>query len=300
MPAALPRLAPDGCNTPEFTLAQVPHSHGVGKRSVTARASAGERRAASVVGDNSTGIGRHYCAWIASRDGSGVTQVQVPDDIMTRNGYGSSYKFLLNWSNKGKGLLCSQLSNSGSAMSTTQRYVVKDGKLEADGDAIQSQAAGELAPEVKSEMVELNFVDTSDRSLLEALSKGEKIPTADDKQTQSQDSQPKERATDKAIADAKAKGLVELTGTVRKMNGNDAADLCVNLGVLDPTLAEDPKTIPKRTVTYLPSRTRSSFSTNRTRSFGDDLGQTTISPPTELIPTLSASMTAWTRTTASI
>jgi hypothetical protein len=152
-----------------------------------------------VVGTNPAGIGQHYCVWVTSQDGSGVTQVQVPDDVMTRNGYASSYQFLLHGSNKGNGLLCSQLSNSGSAMSTTQRYVVKDGKLVADGDAIHSQ-----------------------------------------------DSQPKESATpDKAIADAKAKGLVVLTGTVRKMNGNDAADLCVNLGVLEPTLAEDMKTHPE-------------------------------------------------------
>jgi hypothetical protein len=53
-------------------------------------------------------------------------------------------------------------------MSTTQRYVLKDVKLVADGDAIHSQ-----------------------------------------------DSQPKERATpDKAIANAKAKGLVVLTSIV--------------------------------------------------------------------------------------
>lgn len=187
---------------------------------------------------------QHYCVWVASQDGSGVTQVQVPDDVMTRNGYASSYRFLLNGSNKGNGLLSSQLSNSGSAMSTTQRYVVKDGKLVADGDAIQSQTAGELAPEVKSESVEPNFVDTSDRSLLEALAKGEKIPTADDRQTQSQDSQPKESATDKAIADAKAKGLVVLTGTVRKMNGSDALNLCVNLGVMTSESAEEMRSHP--------------------------------------------------------
>ncbi len=160
---------------------------------------------------------QHYCVWVASQDGSGVTQVQVPDDVMTRNGYASSFRFLLNGSNKGNGLLSSQLSNSGSAMSTTQRYVVKDGKLVADGDVIQSQVAGELAPEVNSESVEINFVDTSDRSLLEALAKGEEIPPADDKQTQSQDSQSKESATDKAIADAKAKGLNVLAGTVRSV-----------------------------------------------------------------------------------
>lgn len=120
-----------------------------------------------MVGADPTGIGRRCSAWVASQDGSGVTQVQVPDDVMTRNGYGSSYQFLLNGSNKGNGLLFSQLSNSGSAMSTTQRYVVKDGKLVADGDANQSQAASELTPEVKSESVELNFVDTSGRSLLD-------------------------------------------------------------------------------------------------------------------------------------
>ena len=184
MPSALPRLAPDGCNTPEFTLAQVPQSHGIGERSVAARASAGERRAASLLDADPAGIGQHYCVWVTSQDGSGVTQVQVPDDVMTRNGYGSSYKILLRGSNKGNGLLCSQLSNSGSAMSTTQRYVVKDVKLVADGDAIQSQ-----------------------------------------------DSQPKESATpDKAIAKAKAKGLVVLMGTVRKMTGDEALNLCVSLG----------------------------------------------------------------------
>ncbi|MST72034.1 hypothetical protein [Olsenella porci] len=142
------------------------------------RASAGERRAASLVVANPAGIGQHYCAWVVSRDGSGVTQVQVPYDIMTRNGYGSSYKFLFHGSNRGNGLLCSQLSNSGSAMSTTQRYVVKDVKLVADGDAIQSQ-----------------------------------------------DSQPKESATPD-----KAKGLVVLTGTVRKMTGDEVLNLCVSLG----------------------------------------------------------------------
>lgn len=67
-----------------------------------------------------------------------------------------------------------------------------------------------IPPAVKSESIELNFVDTSDRSPLEALTKGEKIPTTDDKQTQLQDSQPKESATDKAIAFAKSKGLVVL------------------------------------------------------------------------------------------
>lgn len=66
---------------------------------------------------------------------------------------------------------------------------------------------------------------------LDALAKGEEIPTADDRQTQSQDSQPKENATDKAIADTKAKGLVVLTGTIGKMNVNDELNLCVNLGV---------------------------------------------------------------------
>lgn len=191
-----------------------------------------------MVGADPAGIGRHCCVRVGSLDSSGVRQVQVPDDVMTRNGYASSYQFLLNGSNKGNGLLCSQLSNSGSAMSTTQRYVVKDGKLEADGDAIQSQSAGELAPEIKSEIVELNFVDASDRSLLEALAKGEKIPTANDKQTQSQDSQPEESATDKAIADAKAKGLVVLTGTVRKMTGDEALDLCVSLGVANSSEAD--------------------------------------------------------------
>jgi hypothetical protein len=140
-----------------------------------------------VVGTNPAGIGQHYCVWVTSQDGSGVTQVQVPDDVMTRNGYASSYQFLLHGSNKGNGLLCSQLSNSGSAMSTTQRYVVKDVKLVADGDAIHSQ-----------------------------------------------DSQPKESATPD-----KAKGLVVLTGTARKMNGNDAINLCVNLGVMPTERAEE-------------------------------------------------------------
>lgn len=188
---------------------------------------------------------QHYCVWVASQDGSGVTQAQVPDDVMTRNGYASSYRFLLHGSNKGNGLLSSQLSNSGSAMSTTQRYVVKDGKLVADGDAIQSQTAGELAPKVKSESVEINFVDTSDRSLLEALAKGEEIPTADDKQTQSQDSQAKESATDKAIDDAKAKGLVVLTGTVRKMNGSDALNLSENLGLMTSENAKEMRSQPE-------------------------------------------------------
>lgn len=130
--------------------------------------------------------------WVAPRDGSGVTQVQVPDNIMTRNGYGSSYRLLLRSSNKGNGLLCSQLSNSGSAMSTTQRYVAKDVKLVADSDAIQSQG-----------------------------------------------SQPKESATPD-----KAKCLVVLTGTVRKMNGNDAINLCVNLGVMPTERAEEKRSHP--------------------------------------------------------
>lgn len=102
-----------------------------------------------------------------------------------------------------------------------------------------------IPPAVKSESIELNFVDTSDRSLLDALAKGEKIPTADDKQTQSQDSQTKESATDKAIADAKARGLVVLTGTVRKMNGSDALDLSENLGLMTSENAEEMRSQPE-------------------------------------------------------
>lgn len=41
-----------------------------------------------------------------------------------------------------------------------------------------------------------------------------------------------------AISDAKAKGLVVLTGTVRKMTGDEALDLCVSLGVEDSSAAD--------------------------------------------------------------
>jgi hypothetical protein len=75
---------------------------------------------------------QHYCVWVGSPDGAGVTQVEVPGDLMTRCGYAGSLQFLLTGSNKGNGLLLSQSLNSGAAIPSTQRYVVKDGALVAD------------------------------------------------------------------------------------------------------------------------------------------------------------------------
>ncbi|MCH3955928.1 MAG: hypothetical protein LKE45_00865 [Olsenella sp.] len=115
---------------------------------------------------------QHYCVWVGSPDGAGVTQVEVPGDLMTRCGYASSLQFLLTGSNKGNGLLLYQSLNSGAAIPSTQRYVVKDGALVADGDLIQSQAPSQLAPDVLQESVQLKFVDTSDRSLLDSFRQG--------------------------------------------------------------------------------------------------------------------------------
>ncbi len=178
---------------------------------------------------------QHYCVWVGSPDGAGVTQVEVPGDLMTRNGYASSLQFLLSGSNKGNGLLLSQVLNSGAAMSSTQRYVVRDGALVADGDPILSQTPGQLASEVLQESVQLNFVDTDDRSPLDAFAKGEDASeTANDEaaQRQGQSSQPSGEQSDDAVSAAKAKGLLVLTGTIRVVTGNDALDLCEGLGVL--------------------------------------------------------------------
>ena len=155
---------------------------------------------------------QHYCAWVGSPDGAGVTQVEVPGDLMTRNGYASSLQFLLSGSNKGNGLLLSQVLNSGA-----------------------SQTPGQLASEVLQESVQLNFVDTDDRSPLDAFAKGEDASeTANDEaaQRQGQSSQPSGEQSDDAVSAAKAKGLLVLTGTIRVVTGNDALDLCEGLGVL--------------------------------------------------------------------
>lgn len=178
---------------------------------------------------------QHYCVWVGSPDGAGVTQVEVPGDLMTRCGYASSLQFLLSGSNKGNGLLLSQSLNSGAAIPSTQRYVVKDGALVADGDLIQSQVPSRLAPEVLQESIQLKFVGTSDRSLLDSLAKGEDASeTGSDgaAQQQGRSSQLSGETSDDAISAAKAKGLVVLTGTVHVVTGNDALDLCEDLGVM--------------------------------------------------------------------
>jgi hypothetical protein len=193
---------------------------------------------------------QHYCVWVGSPDGAGVTQVEVPGDLMTRCGYAGSLQFLLTGSNKGNGLLLYQSLNSGAAIPSTQRYVVKDGALVADGDLIQSQAPSQLAPDVLQESVQLKFVDTSDRSLLDSFAKGEDASeTGSDgaAQQQGRSSQLSGETSDDAISAVKAKGLVVLTGTVHVVTGNDALDLCEGLGV---TSASDVDFIRKNEDVY--------------------------------------------------
>lgn len=189
---------------------------------------------------------QHYCAWVGSPDGSGVTQVEVPEDLVTRKGYASSLQFLLSGSNVGDGLLYSQVLGSGAAIPTTQRYVVRDGALVAEGDPILSQSTTQLASEVLAESVELAFVDVSDRSPLESYAKdGEVAAPSGEKgqasgaqaQGQAQSSQSAGAASDAAISDAKARGLVVLAGTVRTVSGSDAIDLCESVGAMSSSEA---------------------------------------------------------------
>ena len=194
---------------------------------------------------------QQYCMWVGSPDGSGATQLEVPEDLMTRYGYPSSLHYLLSGSNVGNGLLYSQVLASGAAIPTTQRYVVRDGALVADGDPIQSQSNTQLAPEVLAESVELDFVDVSARSLLESFAKGEDVSGASGGQGQTAGSgsdsgaqasgsqaQSAGGADDAAIADAKSKGLVVLTGTIRSVSGSDAIDLCASVGAMSASDAD--------------------------------------------------------------
>ena len=197
-----------------------------------------------LVSGDKDGIQR-YCAWVGSPDGSGVTQVEVPEDLVTRKGYASSLQFLLSGSNVGDGLLYSQVLGSGAAIPTTQRYVVRDGALVAEGDPILSQSTTQLASEVLAESVELAFVDVSDRSPLESYAKdrevaapsGEKGQGQAQAQGQAESSQPAGAASDAAISDAKARGLVVLAGTVRTVSGSDAIDLCESVGAMSSSEA---------------------------------------------------------------
>lgn len=197
-----------------------------------------------LVSGDKDGIQR-YCAWVGSPDGSGVTQVEVPEDLVTRKGYASSLQFLLSGSNVGDGLLYSQVLGSGAAIPTTQRYVVRDGALVAEGDPILSQSTTQLASEVLAESVELAFVDVSDRSPLESYAKdgevaapnGEKGLGQAQAQGQAQSSQSAGAASDAAISDAKARGLVVLAGTVRTVSGSDAIDLCESVGAMSSSEA---------------------------------------------------------------
>ena len=68
--------------------------------------------------------------------------------------------------------------------------------------------------------VSLNLVDESDSPLKGSwhFEDGKKVPKCT-----------------WVISDAKAKGLVVLTGTVRKMTGDEACNLCIGLGLLDPS-----------------------------------------------------------------
>ncbi|MGN9235295.1 hypothetical protein ACTM8Z_08440 [Atopobiaceae bacterium HCP3S3_D6] len=198
-----------------------------------------------LVSGDKDGIQR-YCAWVGSPDGSGVTQVEVPEDLVTRKGYASSLQFLLSGSNVGDGLLYSQVLGSGAAIPTTQRYVVRDGALVAEGDPILSQSTTQLASEVLAESVELAFVDVSDRSPLESYAKdGEVVAPSGEKGQASgaqasgsgAQGQSAGAASDAAISDAKARDLVVLAGTVRTVSGSDAIDLCESVGAMSSSEA---------------------------------------------------------------
>lgn len=198
---------------------------------------------------------QQYCMWVGSPDGSGATQLEVPEDLVTRYGYPSSLHYLLSGSNVGNGLLYSQVLASGAAIPTTWRYVVRDGALVVDGDPIQSQSNTQLAPEVLAESVELDFVDVSDRSLLESFAKGEDVSgtsggqgqaagsgSGSDSGAQASGSDAQGQSTggadDAAIAEAKSKGLVVLTGTIRSVSGSDAIDLCASVGAMSASDAD--------------------------------------------------------------
>jgi len=227
-----------------------------------------------LVSGDKDGIQR-YCAWVGSPDGSGVTQVEVPEDLVTRKGYASSLQFLLSGSNVGDGLLYSQVLGSGAAIPTTQRYVVRDGALVAEGDPILSQSTTQLASEVLAESVELAFVDVSDRSPLESYAKdgevaapnGEKGLGQAQAQGQAQSSQSAGAASDAAISDAKARGLVVLAGTVRTVSGSDAIDLCESVGAMSSSEA---------------AATRSFFSSTYPKALADTYTVFVLDEPQEI------------------
>lgn len=223
-----------------------------------------------LVSGDKDGIQR-YCAWVGSPDGSGVTQVEVPEDLVTRRGYASSLQFLLSGSNVGDGLLYSQVLGSGAAIPTTQRYVVRDGALVAEGDPILSQSTTQIASEVLAESVELAFVDVSDRSPLESYAKdGEVAVPSDEKgqgQSQAESSQSAGAASDAAISDAKARGLVVLAGTVRTVSGSDAIDLCESVGAMSSSEA---------------AATRSFFSSTYPKALADTYTVFVLDEPQEI------------------
>ena len=223
-----------------------------------------------LVSGDKDGIQR-YCAWVGSPDGSGVTQVEVPEDLVTRKGYASSLQFLLSGSNVGDGLLYSQVLGSGAAIPTTQRYVVRDGALVAEGDPILSQSTTQLASEVLAESVELAFVDVSDRSPLESYAKdGEVAAPSGEKgqgQSQAESSQSAGAASDAAISDAKARGLVVLAGTVRTVSGSDAIDLCESVGAMSSSEA---------------AATRSFFSSTYPKALADTYTVFVLDEPQEI------------------
>lgn len=223
-----------------------------------------------LVSGDKDGIQR-YCAWVGSPDGSGVTQVEVPEDLVTRKGYASSLQFLLSGSNVGDGLLYSQVLGSGAAIPTTQRYVVRDGALVAEGDPILSQSTTQLASEVLAESVELAFVDVSDRSPLESYAKdGEVAAPSGEKgqgQSQAESSQSAGAASDTAISDAKARGLVVLAGTVRTVSGSDAIDLCESVGAMSSSEA---------------AATRSFFSSTYPKALADTYTVFVLDEPQEI------------------
>lgn len=221
-----------------------------------------------LVSGDKDGIQR-YCAWVGSPDGSGVTQVEVPEDLVTRKGYASSLQFLLSGSNVGDGLLYSQVLGSGAAIPTTQRYVVRDGALVAEGDPILSQSTTQLASEVLVESVELAFVDVSDRSPLESYAKDGEVAAPSDEKGQASGAQGQSAgaASDAAISDAKARGLVVLAGTVRTVSGSDAIDLCESVGAMSSSEA---------------AATRSFFSSTYPKALADTYTVFVLDEPQEI------------------
>ena len=228
-----------------------------------------------LVSGDKDGIQR-YCAWVGSPDGSGVTQVEVPEDLVTRKGYASSLQFLLSGSNVGDGLLYSQVLGSGAAIPTTQRYVVRDGALVAEGDPILSQSTTQLASEVLAESVELAFVDVSDRSPLESYAKDGEVAAPSGEKGQASGAQTSGSgaqgqsagaASDAAISDAKARGLVVLAGTVRTVSGSDAIDLCESVGAMSSSEA---------------AATRSFFSSTYPKALADTYTVFVLDEPQEI------------------